>query len=153
MEALTANLHQYGVAYVILAVIFLPILWLTRRYTFPPIQWVIEWCVFSAVFHVIVHGVVAVARWFREESQMQAIKDQRITLDWQTPLTYFWKRELYRPIWIFYFELCVVIVFIVLMFRYRPMKRQKQLPKREGLTKGMARHVPASRGAIRPKQR
>jgi len=153
METLLAHIQEHlleygaGTAFVLIAVFF------TRKWTLPVIQWAIELCAYAAIFHVILHFIVAVAAWFNYESQMKMLKDERVATGWQTPLFEFWNRELYKPSWVLWFEIAFAIGAFILMVRLRPMRTQKAGPKREALRKGVAPQVrPPGEGA-RPKGR
>jgi hypothetical protein len=129
------------------------VVYFTRAWSLPVIQWAVELCIYTAAFHVALHYIVKVAAWFNYESQMKMLKDERVSTGWQTPLIEFWKQELYKPSWILWFEAVFVVGVFVLMVRLRPMKTQKSGAKREALRKGVAPQVrPPGEGA-RPKGR
>ncbi len=141
MEPLITHLQAYGVYYALGAVIVLPILYLTRRWSLSLIQWGVELCIYATIMHVVIHYIVAIAEWFNYESQMKMLKDERVHLGWETPLAYFWRRDEYNPTWIFWLEVIFLCVAVYLMYRWRPMITQKASPKREVLRKGHAPRV------------
>ena len=111
-------------------------MYLTRRYTVPALLWLIEFVIYAGIVHVVLYGVVAVTAWFRYESQMKMLVEEKVRSGWRIPLQRFWDRELYIPFWLFYVELALLLAIICLMIRYKPMQIQKPLPKRERLVKG-----------------
>ncbi|MBI5091565.1 MAG: hypothetical protein HZB26_03875 [Candidatus Hydrogenedentes bacterium] len=48
---------------------------------------------------------------------------------WETPLTEFWRQQAYFPQWIFYVEMVLFVVIVVLVVRNRP-HRFKNLRER-----------------------
>lgn len=151
MEPLLVHVQENWKGYAAIGAVLLPVLYLTRRYTLPAIQWCVELAVYSAIFHVVLHYLVAVAAWFQYESQMKMLVQEKVHTGWETPLTHFWDRELYHPGWVFYFEVVVVIGIVAAMIRYRPMTTQKLGPKREVLRKGVTPSVRPPGASLRPK--
>lgn len=148
MDAILTHIQDHMVEYGAGTVFVLITVYFTRQWTLPVIQWALELCVYTTIFHIALHYVVAVATWFNYESQMKMLKDERVSAGWQTPLFEFWNQELYKPSWIFWFEVAFVVVAFALMVRLRPMKTQKAGPKREALRKGVAPQVrPPGQGA------
>ena len=45
---------------------------------------------------------------------------------WTTPFRYFYDRTLYNPRWLFYVEIGLVAVIVVLMWKWRPLRPQKK---------------------------
>lgn len=141
MEPIIAHFQEHWTQYAVGAVLAIPLLYLTRKWSLPLIQWTFELCVYAALMHVVVHYVIVVAEWFNYESQMKMLKDQREYAGWETPLLYFWQRAEYKPFWVFWLEVFFVCVAVYLMYRLRPMKTQRPGPKREALRKGHAPQV------------
>lgn len=138
MDALLTHLQEYWIGYVFLVGGLVPVIYFTRQYTLPVIQWTAELCIYSAIMHVVVHGLVRLTAWFKEQSQFERAFDvEAARPDWRTPLLEFWNKEAYNPDWLFWVEVAFVIVAIVLMFKYRPMKTQKILPRRPNISKGV----------------
>ncbi|MBX7257988.1 MAG: hypothetical protein K1Y02_16630 [Candidatus Hydrogenedentes bacterium] len=151
MEAFIAHLQENWMGYTILLVLLLPFVYVFRRVAVPAIQWAIELCVYSTIFHIVMHFLMSVIRWFRVESQMKWRADERVDPGWQTPLVNFWDTELYKPGWVFYFEVAMVVVFFLLMIRYRPMKTQRPGPKRDTLRKGQVPKLRPPGSSVKPK--
>lgn len=131
-----ARSHWAGCAFA--AVLVLVALYWCRRYTIPALLLAVEFAVYCAVIHVVLHGVVRVAAWFKYESQMKFLVEEKEQVPWQTPLTRFWDTKGYDPAWMFYIELALLVGVIILMLRYRPMRIQKVRPRSTPATKGMA---------------
>ena len=151
MEALVVHFQANWMGYVILLALLLPFIYVFRRVAVPAIQWGVELCIYGAIFHVVMHGVLKLIRWFRVESQMKWRVEERTDPGWQTPLTNFWESELYKPGWIFYFEIGMVVFFIFLMLRYRPMKTQRPGPQRKMLRKGQVPQLRPPGSSVKPK--
>ncbi|MCC6695617.1 MAG: hypothetical protein IT365_08300 [Candidatus Hydrogenedentes bacterium] len=153
MEPILQHLQANWAAYALCAAIILPLVYVTRKWSLPILQWFVELCIYGAIFHVILHYIVAVAEWFQFESQMKMLKDERVREGWQTPLVEFWKQELYKPGWILWLEVVFMVVILYLMYRLRPMKTQRLLAKREQLRKGQAPQVRPPGPSVRQKGR
>ena len=153
MEPILNHLRENWAGYALCAAIILPLVYVTRKWTLPIIQWFVELCIYGAIFHVILHFVIAVAEWFQFESQMKMLKDERTREGWQTPLLEFWKLDLYSPGWVFWLEVVFMVGILYLMYRLRPMKTQRILAKREQLRKGQAPQVRPPGSSVRPKGR
>ena len=153
METIVAHIQEHMVEYGVGTVFVVVAVFFTRKWTLPVIQWVLELCVYTAIFHIVLHYVIAVAAWFNYESQMKMLKDERVSTGWQTPLVEFWKQELYKPSWVFWFEVAFVVGALILMIRLRPMTTQKTGTKKEALRKGVAPQVRPPGESARPKGR
>ena len=151
MELVLAHIQEHAAQYGVVAAIVVPLLYFTRRWTWGPIQWFLELIIYFGIFHTILHYAVALTDWFQFESQMKMLVDQKVRMGYETPLTTPWMMEVYNPKWLFYVEIAAVVLIIMAMFRYRPMKTQKPLPKREALRKGVAPGVRRSMPTVRPK--
>lgn len=139
MDGILRHIQEYWVLYVILAGVGFPLAYLARRYVGPALLWTAELALYSTVMHVVVHYFIRVTKWFKLSTTMYF--EEKIDPGWQTPLVRFWARDLYNPGWIFYVEAALVVLAIVAMIRYRPMKVQKLGRKRERISKGA---VPSS---------
>lgn len=151
MELALAHLQEHAAQYGVVAAIGIPFLYLTRRWTWGPIQWVIELVIYFGIFHTVLHYIVQLTDWFQFESQMKMLVDQKVRMGYTTPLEAPWAMEAYNPKWLFYFECVAVVLIIAAMVRYRPMKTQKPLPKREALRKGVVPGVRPPMPTVRPK--
>jgi nitrate reductase NapE component len=119
MEGFATHIQDNWIAYAILVVCLVPVLYVFRDYTRPLIFHSFEVAIYMAIFHVVFHGGVRMAAWFRYESSF----DKSITVDWTTPLIVgFWRQELYNPLWLYWAELAVLGLFIFIVWRFRPMK-------------------------------
>ncbi|MCC6796951.1 MAG: hypothetical protein IT366_17665 [Candidatus Hydrogenedentes bacterium] len=151
MELALAHIQEHAAQYGVVAAIVVPLLYLTRRWTWGPIQWALELVIYFGIFHIVLHYVVALTDWFQFESQMKMLVDEKVRLGYETPLNTPWVQEMYNPGWLFYFEIVAVVLIIAAMLRYRPMKTQKPLPKREALRKGVVPGVRPPMPSVRPK--
>ncbi|NUM55655.1 MAG: hypothetical protein HUU46_18590 [Candidatus Hydrogenedentes bacterium] len=151
LELILAHIQEHAAQYGVVAAIVAPLLYFTRRWTWGPIQWVLELIVYFGIFHTILHYVVALTDWFQFESQMKMLVQEKVRMGYMTPLAAPWEMEAYNPQWLFYLECASVVLIIAAMFRYRPMKTQKPLPKREALRKGVAPGVRPPTSTVRPK--
>ena len=150
MDAFIVHMQQNWLGYVILLALLLPFIYVFRRVALPAIQWALELCVYASAFHIVMHFLLRVIRWFRTESQMKMLADERVDPGWQTPLTQFWDKSLYKPEWVLYFEIGMVVLFVLLMIRYRPMKTQRLGPKRESVRKGQVPRLRPPGSSVKP---
>lgn len=141
MEAVIEYFQENWKICGIILVCGIPFLYFTRKFSVPILQWCIELLLYFGIFHTIVHYVVSIAVWFNYNSQMKMLEKEKVQLDWSTPIFVPWRHDLYNPSWLLYFEAVVFVLLIGAMLRYRPMKTQKLLPKRETLRKGSAPSV------------
>lgn len=137
MDTLVQHFSENWVAYVVILACAAPVILVFRKYTFPVIMWSVEWVVYCGLFHVAINLLVRLVRWFDYNTQMNMREEERIYKDWATPLIEFWNREAYRPNWVFWLEILIMIGFLVAMIRYRPMTTQKVRPRKASLTKGV----------------
>ena len=134
---------QWGV-YAVLVLCLLPLLYVSRRYVGPLILWVGETILYIGSLHLLLHGIVRLARWFHLESAMYF--EERTDPGWNVPIVGFWRPEEYNPEWLFYFQLAALCVITFLVFRLRPLKVQKPpQPRRAISQKGTLK----SRGALK----
>lgn len=127
MAAVLAHLEEYWMAYALLAVCLIPILYVTRRYSVPFIQYTVEIVLYIAIMHVAAWCIVAVTRWFKEQSSMKALQEDGRPVDapeWTTPFFEFWNRELYTPPWLVWVEVVAAVLIVIAVFRFRPMRIQ-----------------------------
>jgi hypothetical protein len=132
MEALMPILEHvksFYPYYVFGALIVLPVLFFTRRWSLPIIAYCIELAIYFSAMHIFMHFLVSIVRWFRENSSMRALREDGKPIDapeWATPLVEFWDTTLYNPSFIFYIELGFIVLILILVYRLRPMKFQRQ---------------------------
>ncbi len=129
MEALIANVQENAVIYGVIAICLTPLIYLTRKYSVPPILYAVEFSIYATGMHVAIHVLVGVTRWFKESSSMKALAEDGKPLDaptWSTPLVDFWDRAAYDPIWVWKFEVVLLVIILMLMWRYRPMQVQRK---------------------------
>lgn len=127
LEHLQANMVAYG----IIALCILPILYMARKYVVPFIFYTLEILVYMVVVHVSVYTITRVAAWFRDSSSFDnAFGRKSEQTNWSTPLLEFWQREAYEPSWVFWFEIVVSVLIVIAVFRYRPMKIHKGRDRR-----------------------
>jgi len=141
MDVVLEHLQEHYLVYVAVLVVALPLVYFTRKWSVPVILYTIEICIYMVIMHTAVFLLVMVTRWFKQESSMKALRPDGTPEDaptWGTPYFEFWRRELYDPAWIVYVELAFILVIVLLVWRYRPMKiqrkgrRQAALERRKG---------------------
>ena len=133
MEELLAHFQSNAIGYGIGGVCLVPIIFVTRKYSVPFILYIVEFCIYATAMHIAMWCLVGLTRWFKEQSSMQALREDGRPADapeWGTPLLEFWKREDYDPNWVWIVELVLLGIIVALMWRLRPMKIQRK-PKRQ----------------------
>jgi hypothetical protein len=148
MDAILTHIQERAMAYGAVAVCCLPLLSLFRRQVVPGLWYIGEIAIYLCLFHGVLHGVVRLVRWFKMESTFGALYNEKIDPGWQTPLLDFWDRALYKPSWLFYFEVIVAVFILYGVWRFRPFKVQKRAPRRVDGRRGLAGGVrPAATGS------
>lgn len=137
MDAVLVHLQERWPIYAVVAVLLAPVIYFTRRFTVPLILWTIEVCIYLTMLHLFTFGLVKATVWFKYNTQMAWKEETKVMEPWTVPLTEFWRRDLYIPQWIFWFELVFLFVVIGLILKYRPMRVQSPLPKRQPVRKGV----------------
>ncbi len=129
MEELMVHLQENVLGYGIGGVCLVPIIFITRKYSVPFILYIVEFSIYAVAIHLATGVLVRVTAWFKESSSMKALAEDGRPLDapdWTTPLIEFWKREEYNPAWVWKVEIALLVVVLMLMWRYRPMKIQRK---------------------------
>ena len=129
MEAVLEHLKEYVVGYTIAGVCLIPLLFFTRKWSLPLILFTVETVIYLCIVHIVMHYVVAMAAWFKEQSSMKALQEDGKPSDaptWGTPLTEFWDKVQYDPEFLIWVELGLAIVIVCMVIRYRPLKVQKK---------------------------
>lgn len=142
MNDFMEHMQEYWKAYVAVCACLLPVALIFRRRFFGVLFWVIETLVYFAVTHAVLLGVLFLAAWFKENTQMYWM--EKVRPDWHMPLIKLWEYEEYKPKWLIFLEGGLFLLIVFVMYRYKPMKVQRITPKREHLSKGQA--PPRSRG-------
>jgi len=135
MWATMEHLQQNWIGYVAVAVCLIPMVYVLRHTVAPLVLYAIELAAYFVGLHLVLFGVVKLARWFHVNSRMYWLRDQPEP-SWGIPVYEFWKPQSYDPRWFFYLELVLVVVVIVLMYKYRPLRPQKPPPSRKHVAKG-----------------
>lgn len=130
MYAALAHLQEYWGYYAVGAAIVLPLLFMTRKYSMPVIQFALEFVIYSGLFHVFMVVLVYLAKAFKENTQMTWRDEDRVSVPWNIPLKEFWDYTLYEPGWVFYFEIGVMVLILIAMLKFRPMKTQRKRSRR-----------------------
>lgn len=165
MEAVLTHLQDNALVYSVATVILAPIIFFTRKYSVPAILYCVEFLIYAGIVHVVVYVLVRVTRWFKESSSMRALDSQGRPEDapeWGTPLLNFWETAEYDPNWVWKAEVVSLIIVLILMWRYRPMKIQRKSGRKvqeygakksgapaRGPVRGKAGGYKGSRGARR----
>ncbi len=118
------DLSHPWTGYVVTFLAALPLLYLVRQLILPVILWVGEAVLYTAALHLLLHGVVRTARWFKLESTMYV--NERADPGWYVPIAEFWNPALYNPDWLFYFQIAALCVITFLVLKHRPLKFQSK---------------------------
>lgn len=159
LQPVLEHLAAFYPYYVFGALILLPFLFFTRRWTIPLIAYGAELIIYFSAMHVLMHVLVILARWFKENSSMRALREDGKPIDapeWTTPLLNFWESVQYNPAFLFYVELVFVVLIFVLVLRLRPLKIQRVRKARynaagQKITKGSATAHKSGSGPRNPK--
>ncbi|MFP4501642.1 MAG: hypothetical protein ACLFTT_11630 [Candidatus Hydrogenedentota bacterium] len=135
MDMVLEHVSEHQTYYIVAAIVFvavLPLIYLTRRWSVPLIQYTIETIVYVISMHFAVGLVVRVAAWFKDQSSMKRAfgTRQEEVPEWTNPWLVFWDREAYNPDWLFWFELVAVVLIVFLVWRYRPMRVRRRPQKK-----------------------
>jgi len=109
-----------------------PFLFFTRKWTIPLILYILEISIYCGLMHTFIYGLVGLAGWFKNSSSIRALRKDGMPVDavnWGTPFVRFWDKELYDPQWLVYVECGFMVVIVLLVFRFRPMRTQKPKPR------------------------
>ena len=132
MEPLVDHFKQYYGYYAMGALCVLPVIILFRRYSVPTIMYAMELCIYMALLHCLTYGVVVFASWFKDQSTMKRARGlvgDDYNPGWKTPILEFWKRKEYNPEWLFYLEIALLFVVLVLMWKFRPLRARRPRKK------------------------
>lgn len=138
MTEVIAHIQANAKWYITGVAVAIPLVIITRKHSLRIIQYLLETIIYLSLIHLSFHFIVAMGKWFKEQSSFdRAFGRNSGAIDWQTPLTDFWKKELYSPTALFYIEMGIAILVIILVLRYRPLrfkkpKSKKQPPKKAG---------------------
>ena len=138
MDAFIEFVQANWMGLVAVGVCLLPFMYFTRKYSVPVLLFAVEFVIYTCLLHIVLHGVVRVTAWFKFESQMKMLEQDKVAVSWWIPVKRFWDFDLYNPYWLPYVEMALLAGALVLMIRYRPMRVQKPRAQREKLTKGVA---------------
>jgi len=125
VDAVIAHIQLNWKTYGIVLVCVLPFVIIFRKWAVPLILYVFEYCIYLGIMHTLMHGIVGLATWFRQETQFRALSAGGRVFGWHTPWVHFWRKELYNPQWLVYLEIGFAVVVLALMIKFRPMQRQK----------------------------
>lgn len=122
MEAVYEHVQENMVGYIVLAVVLLAVTVAFRKYTLPAIFYTIETSIYIVVFHTVFTGMVRFASWFRSQTEIRSTRAtaSQYTGEFFTPMKEFWRKDLYSPEWLYYFEIAVIVAIIIIVIRYRP---------------------------------
>ena len=129
MQTMLDHLSQNAIAYAVTLACIVPILYVSRRHTFPLIMQALEWTTYAIVVHFMVGGIVRFFAWFRDASSFKNAgvgTQEEAEGGFSTPLfDHFWDRSYYEPQWLFYVELSILLVVLFLAWKYRPVTWNK----------------------------
>lgn len=127
LEPIFMHVRENAVLYAILTPTTLIFIFFTRKYSIPLILYVLELAVYSIAMHTVVHAVVRMTAWFKTSSSMKMLREDGVPADavyWTTPWLRFWETETYDPSSIMYVEIAFLVIILLLMYRFRPIKTQ-----------------------------
>ena len=133
METFLTHFQTHTKEYIVIGVCMIPIIAVTRKYSVPAILYTIEYAIYLLMMHTVVYCVLNVARWFKTQSSMKALRADGTPADapdWTIPYVEFWKTHEYKPEWVWKMEIVVAILIFAAMVRYRPMKVQSKRLRR-----------------------
>ena len=128
MEPLVEHFKEFYVYYLIGAACILPPLIFFRRFTVAAFMYLIELCIYLALMHGVMYGVIAVAAWFKDQSTMKRARGligETFDPGWTTPILRFWDKEGYEPQWLIYFEIGLAVLILYLMWKFRPPRMRR----------------------------
>ncbi len=126
------HVQTYIKFYALGVAIGVPLIFFTRKWTVPLILYALEICVYFFIMHVLVYVLVGITGWFKNSSSIRALRKDGMPIDavsWGTPFVRFWDKTLYDPQWLVYMEYVFMVVIVILVLRYRPMRTQKPKPR------------------------
>ncbi len=135
MDLVLEHLNEHQTYYVVGAIVFvalLPVVYLTRRWSVPLIQYTLETIIYIVLMHFALGVITRVAAWFKDQSSMKrAFGTQNVEApDWQNPWLTFWDRTAYHPDWLFWFEIVAAVLIVPLVWRFRPMRVRRRPQKK-----------------------
>lgn len=133
METILTHFQENATTYVVMGVCILPVIVVTRKYSVPLILYLLEYAIYLLASHTAIWLLLNVAKWFKENSSMRALREDGKPADapdWYMPFFEFWNTELYQPDWIWKLEIVVAIIILAAMWRLRPMKVQTKRVRR-----------------------
>src|SRR5690606_5951590 len=77
-DQVMAHFQENWRIYAGVGVILAPILFWFRKWSVPVLLWTFESLVYMVLFHIIVHYLVAIINWFKFESQMKMLVDDKV---------------------------------------------------------------------------
>lgn len=126
MDALLEHLRAHVVAYVVLVICLIPLLYITRKFSVPVILYAAEVALYCAILHIILWAIVGGFAWFKESSSMQrAFETGQEKVNWGIPLLQFWERDAYKPKWVHVLEIFLALGIVWAVWRFRPMQIQR----------------------------
>lgn len=143
MNALIAHVQGHWQGYAAIAVLLLPVVYFTRRYSVPVILWFVEIAIYITALHLFIYGLLRLAAWFKYESAMELPQD-KVRENWSVPIYEFWRQDLYNPSWVFGLELFALAVIAFFVFRYRPLRVQAPVAAKPQARKGVGVTKPTS---------
>ena len=137
MEIVLEHLKENVTMYVFAAVVLLPAIYFTKKWSLPLILYSIEIVLYCTIMHVVMWVLVTCALWFKKSTAMKALEEDGTPVaqpDWATPLVEFWVKEAYSPQAIIWVEVGLLFVIFFLVWRFRPPK-VKRKSRRKGTSK------------------
>lgn len=131
-QAILVHFQENYVAYLVIGVCALPLLYFSRKYSVPVILYTVEVIIYWGLIHLAMGTLVRFAAWFKDQSSMKRAFDTKdfVPPAWTTPWLEPWNREAYEPGWVFYLELLMAMATLYAVWRYRPLRIQNKRDRR-----------------------
>lgn len=118
------HLKEFAVLYILGIPLLIGLIVVTHRYSVPAIVFGLEIVVGAFLLHCMVHVSTQVFAWFKNNSAMRMVRDPELDVHWTTPLLRFWELEKYDPRWIIWVEVGLVLLLLLAIYHFRPLKPQ-----------------------------
>ncbi len=132
VETIIAHLQENMVAYAVIGVCALPLIFFSRKYSVPVILYTVEVIIYWGLIHAAMGTLVRFAAWFKDQSSMKRAFDTKdfAPPSWSTPWMEPWNRDAYDPQWVFYLEVILALATLYAVWRYRPLRIQHKRDRR-----------------------
>lgn len=110
-----------------LVVALLPLLYLTRKVTWPIIAYGLTILIYTVIMHAAIHVILVLATWFRGATAFKVLEDGTTVqpAPLTSPLLEPWVIEQYNPTAVFYLEVVCFVGILVMIYYFQPMRLHK----------------------------